>query len=282
MLSVVFIVAALFVPVLLLLQRVPGPVSYYTRLLGFACAIWISCLVGLAVGPLNWVLGDRGATNRAVSRTMHRVGPFLTGVSVKVVGGDILATTNVPAVFVANHQSSLDILCLGAVFPRRVAVMAKKSLRYVPLLGWFMTLANNVFIDRGNAKSARDTMGLVAQVLSAQQRGLWLFPEGTRSHQINDTLLPFKKGAFHLAVQGGFPIVPIVFSTYAPCYEPAARRFIPGVITVKVLEPIETRGKTAADVDALLELTRSRMQAALVTIKTIPASPVATKAKKLA
>lgn len=44
------------------------------------------------------------------------------------------------------------------------------------------------------------------------QTKLWIFPEGTRSKRVN--LLPFKKGAFHIAVQNKLPIVPVIVSPY--------------------------------------------------------------------
>ncbi|KAJ3177405.1 1-acylglycerol-3-phosphate O-acyltransferase [Geranomyces variabilis] len=247
-------------------------VRYYLRLAGYVYAVTISCCVGLTVGPVMYLLGRPGTTNFMVARTMAFLGPLLTGVRVRVEGADILATTNVPAVFVANHQSSLDILCLGHVFPDKVVVMAKKSIKFVPLMGWFMALANNVFVDRSNRGSAIETMATVAVFLKKHEYGLWLFPEGTRSHQTDDSILPFKKGAFHLAVQGHIPIVPIVFSTYKPCWDPKTRTFEAGTITVKVLEPIVTTGMTVADVDTLLDRTRLNMLAALQTIKTVRAS----------
>ncbi|KAJ3145782.1 1-acylglycerol-3-phosphate O-acyltransferase [Geranomyces michiganensis] len=245
---------------------------FYLRLAGYILAVTLSCCLGLVVGPVMYVLGRPGTTNFMVARTMSILGPLFTGVRVRVEGADILATTNVPAVFVANHQSSLDVLCMGYVFPDKVLVMAKKSIKYVPLMGWFMALANNVFVDRSNRGSAIETMAKVAVYLKKHEYGLWLFPEGTRSHQTDDSLLPFKKGAFHLAVQGNIPVVPIVFSTYKPCWDPKTRTFEAGTITVKVLEPIITTGMTVADVDTLLERTRSNMLAALKTVKTVRAS----------
>ena len=79
-------------------------------------------------------------------------------------------------------------------------------------------IAKNVFITRSNSQSAIDTMRRVVKTLVKDKTSLYMFPEGTRSHQKNNTMLPFKKGAFHLAVQGQMPIVPIVISTYAPFY----------------------------------------------------------------
>jgi lysophosphatidate acyltransferase len=69
---------------------------------------------------------------------------------------------------------------------------------------------------------------------------VWVFPEGTRSHQTNKQLLPFKKGAFHLAKQGGFPIVPIVSSTYFPIYDERSMKFDSGTFLLKGIDSFST------------------------------------------
>jgi 1-acyl-sn-glycerol-3-phosphate acyltransferase len=108
-------------------------------------------------------------------------------------------------------------------------------------------------------------------------------------------MLPFKKGAFHLAVQGQIPLVPIVFSTYAPeedlgndvasrqadklagkgrvVYSSKLRRFEGGLIKVKVLPPIETAGLTAENIPGLINETRRRM---IETLREISTSGVKT------
>ncbi|KAJ3020264.1 1-acylglycerol-3-phosphate O-acyltransferase [Thoreauomyces humboldtii] len=264
----------------IILFRRSSVVRFYARMIGYIIAGIISSVVGITVSPFMWALGRPGMTNWVVARTMKLIGPVLSGMRCRIEGQEILDRATLPAVLVCNHQSSLDVLGMGYILPPNVVVMGKKEIKWVPILGWFMALANNVFIDRKNRGHAIETMGKVAVYLKEHKYGLWLFPEGTRSHQVDDTLMPFKKGAFHLAVQGQIPIVPIIFSTYQPCYQPKKSIFDAGVITIKVLEPIPTTGMTTADVDALLEKTRDAMLAALQSIKTIPAS-AATEAKKL-
>jgi lysophosphatidate acyltransferase len=94
-------------------------------------------------------------------------------------------------------------------------------------------LAKNVFINRTNRQSAVETMTQVAHQLQKDKRALYMYPEGTRSHQSDKSLLPFKKGAFHLAIQGQMPLVPIVASTYAPCYSESLFLFEPCTIHIK-------------------------------------------------
>lgn len=97
--------------------------------------------------------------------------------------------------------------------------MAKKSIRLIPGLGWFMLMSGAVFIDRKNNKSAIASMTQAGEDMKRKnvslpttsvkgyprlnrvQISLWIFPEGTRHSTPEPELLPFKKGAFYLAVQ---------------------------------------------------------------------------------
>jgi 1-acyl-sn-glycerol-3-phosphate acyltransferase len=109
-------------------------------------------------------------------------------------------------ILVSNHQSTLDIPALFVALPIDFRFVSKRSLKYVPVMGWYMTLAKFVFIDRGNKKSAIESL----EKTGAQVRGgvsVVLFPEGTRSD--SGEILPFKKGPFALAVKAAVPVVPI-------------------------------------------------------------------------
>lgn len=109
-------------------------------------------------------------------------------------------------ILVCNHQSTLDIPAIFRAVPIDFRFVSKRSLKYVPVMGWYMVLARFVFIDRGNKKSAIESL----EQAGAKVRGgvsVVLFPEGTRSD--TGEILPFKKGPFALAVKAGVPVVPI-------------------------------------------------------------------------
>ena len=93
----------------------------------------------------------------------------------------------------------------------------------------------------------------------------WIFPEGTRNRVDPEQLLPFKKGAFHVAVQSGCPIVPVVMSNQRYCFQREGDNlhWTGGTILLRALPAIKTAGKTAEDVDALIAQTRSAMQVAI-------------------
>jgi lysophosphatidate acyltransferase len=164
-----------------------------------------------------------------------------------------------PAILISNHQSELDIYMLGRIFPQRCVVTAKKQLKYLPFLGWFMSASGTFFLDRSNKQSAIDTLNNALKRLREDKGGLFMFPEGTRSYSSKPTLLPFKKGAFHLAVQAQIPIIPLVVSNTSNVYSMKSFNFNRGEINIRVLDPIPTEGLTKDDVPRLTEEVYEKM-----------------------
>lgn len=100
----------------------------------------------------------------------------------------------------------------------------------MPLLGQFMQLSGAVFVDRGNNANAVRSLHAAGETLKARNTSLLMFPEGTRSMREHHDMLPFKKGAFHMAVEAGIPIVPVVCENYWRLY----RKGVFGTGTLKV------------------------------------------------
>jgi lysophosphatidate acyltransferase len=122
-----------------------------------------------------------------------------------------------------------------------------------------VALSKTVFIDRANRAVSRATFDTAAATMKTKRQNVFIFPEGTRSYAEEPMLLPFKKGAFHLAVQAQVPIVPVVCANYDNVLNVKKRRFCPGIIDVTILPPVDTKGCTAEDVDRLVEKTRNAM-----------------------
>jgi lysophosphatidate acyltransferase len=95
--------------------------------------------------------------------------------------------------------------------------------------------------------------------MHATHQSVFIFPEGTRSYYEHADLLPFKKGAFHLAVQAQVPLVPVVVANYSHVLSFKKRVFKAGVVKVKVLEAVRTEGLGAGDVEELVGKVRGRM-----------------------
>lgn len=110
--------------------------------------------------------------------------------------------------------------------------MAKKELKWMPLLGWFMSLSGAVFVNRSNRHDAVKAMNAVGEEMKRRDISLWIFPEGTRSMSAEPHLLPFKKGAFHLAVQAQVPILPVVCENYHRLFD-GKTRLESGVLKIR-------------------------------------------------
>jgi len=167
--------------------------------------------------------------------------------------------------------------------------MAKKSLKWNPALGPFMNLSGTVFVDRGNSIKAHRSLEEAGEGMKARRTSIFIFVEGTRHSEEVPDLLPFKKGAFHLAVQGGIPIIPVVCENYWRLYHKGV--FATGTIKLKgaqmferctsqvvrvltyyvftVLPPVPTVGVTVDEVSALAARVRDQMLSTLREISVI-------------
>jgi 1-acyl-sn-glycerol-3-phosphate acyltransferase len=174
----------------------------------------------------------------------------LSGVKVNVTGREHL-DPNQTYVFVANHQSYLDAAPIFAFTGRRMGMVAKKELLDAPLLGFGMGYVNVIAIDRSNRERAVETLKTVNERL----RGGISFgvcPEGTRANP--GEMLPFKKGAFHLAVQTGVPIVPIALKNADVLMGRGLAEAWPGTIDMVMMPPVETSWvKDDRDLDSLVD-----------------------------
>ncbi|KAI0346911.1 1-acylglycerol-3-phosphate O [Trametopsis cervina] len=237
-----------------------SPVArYYVRVSLYLSSVGVASIWGVIVAVGLNLIGERFNVNWVVARTFYQVAGPLLGIKLVIEGEEHLVTS--PAVYVGNHQSMLDLLYVGIAFPKRALMMGKKELQWVPFLGQFMTLSGAIFIDRGdNAKAVR-SLRAAGRKLIDTNTSLWVFPEGTRSMREEPDMLPLKKGAFHLAVEAGVPIVPVVCENYWRLYRKGV--FEPGTIKVKVLPPVPTTGLTAADVGDLAVRVREMMVEAL-------------------
>lgn len=189
--------------------------GFVARCLASYISMIVAALYGVFASIALSVVGLRGIAQWTTGRVFKWAMLATTGVSFEVVDPNGYLAKTRPAVFISNHQTELDVLMLGSIFPKYCSVTAKSSLKKMPFLGWFMTLSGSVFIDRKNTKDAREAMQGAADQMSKRQQSVYMFPEGTRSYAKEPMLLPFKKGAFHLAVQAQVPIVPVVVANYS-------------------------------------------------------------------
>ncbi len=165
-----------------------------------------------------------------------------------------------PHVFVANHQSMIDICALFRALPVPIRFVIKQELERVPFIGWYARSMGMVFIKRGHARESAERLhGIVALVRDGDS--LCAFPEGTRSR--DRSIRPFKGGAFQVALQAGVPVVPIAIDGSGQVLPASGFRVRPGTITVRIGDPIPTVGLRIGDRHALAQ----RAQAAVAAMR---------------
>ena len=166
-----------------------------------------------------------------------------------------------PCIIVANHQSFLDVVTFGAIFPRRTVSAGKREIGRIPIFGWFYRLSGNLIIDRAHARTALESLEEAGGIMRKEKIAVWFMPEGHRNR--SRVLLPFKTGAFRLAIASGSPIVPIVAGPMTEICDTERHRAHTGVLHMRVLEAISTEGLGPRDVAALASTVRETMQQAL-------------------
>lgn len=213
---------------------------------------FFATLLGVALSALR---PFRPSNSRMCAQIYAWPALWLTGMRVKHIDTDNFPTDR-PFVAVSNHQSNWDLVVVGSIVPERTVSIGKKSLRWVPLFGQLYWLAGNVLIDRKNRNTAIDTLSQTKQALHDRRTNIWIFPEGTRNRGNN--MLPFKKGAFVMAIEAGVPIVPVCCSAYLKGF--SLRKRDNGEARIAVLPPMETSGLEVQGVDALIDRCQQAMQ----------------------
>ena len=218
-------------------------------------------LVCSAAG-IVWLLLQRGnrQTLYVYGKVFCRGLARMMGWSIEVENRERLEAFR-PCVIVANHQSFLDVVTFGAIFPRRTVSAGKREIGRIPIFGWFYRLSGNLIIDRAHARSALESLEQAARTMAAEKIAVWFMPEGHRN--TGPELLPFKTGAFRLALAAGAPIVPIVAEPLMVVCDTNRHLARPGRLRMRVLEPVATEGLESKELPALVFAVRSQMQTAL-------------------
>lgn len=202
-----------------------------------------SFLAGL---PIYALTGSRRDANNFSFSLFADTASALIGLRLKVKGEENLWRQR-PAVFVFNHQSKADVIIMASLLRRDVAGVGKKEIRDMPIIGRVMEAGGVVMIDRKNTANAIEAMQPLVDAMQKDGKSVVLAPEGTRT--ITPRLNPFKKGAFHLAMQAGVPIVPVVIRNAGDVAPKGDFVFRPATVDVTVLEPIDTSSWSPKTID---------------------------------
>jgi 1-acyl-sn-glycerol-3-phosphate acyltransferase len=179
-------------------------------------------------------------------KRVYRINQFWTwlilrlgGVSLRVLGLENLDARQ-PYIFMANHQSNVDIpVLIQSLVHFQLRWIAKKELLRVPLFGWAMWATKHITVDRADPLDAMKSLERAKERIAAGI-SVVVFPEGTRSR--DGRLLPFKKGGFLMAAKTGAKIVPVTIVGSAALLPSGAWQLRAGTVEVFIDRPIASEG----------------------------------------
>jgi lysophosphatidate acyltransferase len=226
-------------------------------LLVLAVASTVHALVLLALMPWRGLrIRSCNVWGWVVGRTLLALG----GVQVTVDGRALLRADR-PAIYVSNHTSIHDIFLGIWLGPLGAVGVAKKEIVYYPFFGQLYWLSGHLLLDRGNHERAVAAMRTLVRHVKRYGLSIWMWPEGTRSR--DGRLQPFKKGLWHLAVETGLPVVPVVVSGAHRTWAKGSLRLRPAEVRVTVGPEIDTSGWKDRAIDSCLEEVRAVFVAGL-------------------
>ncbi|MEQ1690032.1 MAG: lysophospholipid acyltransferase family protein [Gemmatimonas sp.] len=161
-----------------------------------------------------------------------------------------------PYVVIANHESYADVFLLSC-FPWEMKWLSKDTMFKIPFMGWMMQMAGDIKLIRGKRESAVDAIKQCRDRLG-KKVSIMIFPEGTRSKTWE--MLPFKDGAFRLAIEAGAPILPIAVTGTRNAMAKGTFRFQSARAMAQLLEPIDTSNLTLKDIPELKQQARDRIE----------------------
>jgi 1-acyl-sn-glycerol-3-phosphate acyltransferase len=152
------------------------------------------------------------------------------------------------AVYASNHTSYMDTPVIFASLPMQFRILAKQELWRIPFIGWYLNRSGQIQIDTANHHATLSSLGAAAKALRSGMP-LFVFPEGGRT--ANGALKPFLSGAAFLAIRAQVPLVPIALTGVYDLLPIHTHHFFPCELVMSVGEPIETKGMTLRQIDAL-------------------------------
>lgn len=223
----------------------------------FPIAVLVTIVSGLLAVPIA-LISPRTA-NLQIAARWARILARLTPARVEIEGLE-LVDPNRSYVVVANHQSQFDIPLIYGYCGLDLRWVMKAELRKIPFVAAGCRAIGHVFIDRSDPEGARDTINRAVLRLRPGT-GMLFFPEGTRSR--TGRLLPFKKGAFRVAIDQQMDILPMTVIGTRDVLPAGSVRLSPGTVRLKVHAPVSTAGCTAAGLERLCAEVRQTIAAAL-------------------
>jgi len=223
----------------------------------FANLLWyIYTVVMGSLSLLIWPFDPSGNLQFSCARWWCRLVAWSIFARIKVHGVEHVKPDR-PYVYMANHSSLIDTPALFAYLPLPFRIMAKRSLFFVPFMGWHLWTAGHFPIDRGNARKTAVSMRRVIEGVRKGQ-SLAVFPEGTRT--ADGRLQPFKPGVFKIALRAKVPIVPVTIKGTFSLLPKTTLAPRPGTVDVILGKPIDTTAYDERRLKELIDVTREAIQ----------------------
>jgi putative phosphoserine phosphatase/1-acylglycerol-3-phosphate O-acyltransferase len=223
----------------------------------YCMARTVLAVFGLCVAAGASMVCSLGQDRRtAIDRTCVWVSTAVlrcAGLRVRVTGSEHLRAR--PAVFVVNHQSQIDVIVAGYVVRTAITPIVKKEVIKYPIVGRLARFIGATFVDRSTPEQGRRAVESLVTTLKSNV-SVAVAPEGRTSP--TPQLLPFKKGAFHLAAQARVPIIPVVIRNAGEALWRSATVIRPGTIDVAILEPVDVSSWRPETLDQHIEQIRHR------------------------
>jgi len=224
----------------------------------FRLAAGVMVTIVMAFVAIVVVVFDRsGRMYHRTCRLWSRIALRVCAVRVTTRGTELLEPDR-SYIYVSNHASMFDIPVVSAGVPDDLRIVYKRELERIPVFGWGLRLSNYIAVDRGRSPEARRSLEEAIEKIR-NGASVLMFAEGTRT--ADGKLQPFKRGAFHLAVRSGVPVVPLTINGSFGIVPKHSLRIQSGTVELVFSTPIAT--KALEGKDAELEL-MEKVRAAIV------------------
>jgi len=241
----------------------PNPLPWSYRARTNVWHIPLLTVITVFCGSLSLLVSifeKHGRVQHWIAQRWARGLVWTSGCTLKVHGEENLKKHPV-AVYASNHTSYMDTPVIFASLPFQFRILAKKELWPIAFIGWYLNRSGQIPIDTANPHATLSSLGVGVKALRGGMP-LFVFPEGGRTP--TGELKPFLSGAAYLAIRAQVPLVPIALTGVYDLLPIHTRHLYPGELTLNVGEPIDTRGMTPRQVDALTALLRSAIEEMLI------------------
>ena len=237
----------------------PNPLPLHERLVSNCYRAPLFFLATAFFGSLALAVSlfeKSGRRQHRIAQAWARTAMALSGTKINVLNRQYL--TGEPAVYACNHLSYMDTPAIFSSLPFQFRIVARHDLWKLPFIGWYLERSGQVGVDLSDPRaSVASLLGAVRTLKSGMP--LFIFPEGGRTE--TGHLEPFMKGPAFMAIKAQVPVVPMALIGTWELLPMHASQIHPVPVTLVVSEPIETKGMTMKQADALTSTLQRRIEA---------------------